>query len=110
MRTLSQVLRETTEKYPNRDAILDPSGITLTYENLSAKVDRLVRTLSTAANVDVGLVGDQVHQALTDDRVVIDDQDLVGADPTAIVSFGSAQAMRYLNSTVCVQDSVKVPG
>jgi len=43
MRTLSQVLRETTERFPKRNAILDPNGVTLTYEELNAKVDRLAR-------------------------------------------------------------------
>jgi len=43
MRTLSQVLRETTERYPERQAILDPSGMTLTYAELNAQVDRLAR-------------------------------------------------------------------
>ncbi|MEE8593445.1 MAG: AMP-binding protein [Candidatus Bipolaricaulota bacterium] len=43
MRTLSQVLRDTTEKFPQRNAILDPSGITLTYEGLNEKVDQLAR-------------------------------------------------------------------
>jgi len=43
MRTLSQVLRDTTAKFPQRNAILDPSGITLTYEELNAKVDQLAR-------------------------------------------------------------------
>ncbi|TFH11114.1 MAG: long-chain-fatty-acid--CoA ligase [Candidatus Atribacteria bacterium] len=45
MRTLSQVLRETTEKFPQRDAILDPRGITLTYEALDQKVSQLARGL-----------------------------------------------------------------
>ena len=36
MRTLSQVLRETSERYPERNAILDPGGVTLTYRQLSA--------------------------------------------------------------------------
>jgi len=43
MRTLSQVLRDTTEKFSQRNAILDPSGITLTYEELNEKVDQLAR-------------------------------------------------------------------
>jgi len=58
MRTLSQVLRETTEQYPERNAILDPSGVTLTYEELSAKVDRLARgmlELGVAKGDKVGL-------------------------------------------------------
>ncbi|MGD9676567.1 MAG: AMP-binding protein, partial [Candidatus Bipolaricaulia bacterium] len=45
MRTLSQVLRDTTTKFPRRPAILDPSGVTLTYAELSDKVDRLARGL-----------------------------------------------------------------
>jgi fatty-acyl-CoA synthase len=43
MRTLSQVLRDTTEKFPQRNAILDPSGTTLTYEQLDRKVEQLAR-------------------------------------------------------------------
>ena len=43
MRTLSQVLRDTTEKFSQRNAILDPSGITLTYKELNEKVDQLAR-------------------------------------------------------------------
>jgi len=43
MRTLSQVLRETSERYPERNAILDPGGVTLTYRQLSEQVDRLAR-------------------------------------------------------------------
>lgn len=43
MRTLSQVLRETTETFPQRDAILDPSGVTLTYEELDKRVSHLAR-------------------------------------------------------------------
>ena len=43
MRTLSQVLRDTTEQFPERNAILDPSGVTLTYEQLSERVDQLAR-------------------------------------------------------------------
>jgi fatty-acyl-CoA synthase len=43
MRTLSQVLRDTTERYQNRQAILDPGGVTLTYGQLSEKVDHLAR-------------------------------------------------------------------
>ncbi len=43
MRTLSQVLRETTKKVPTRAAILDPSGLTMTYEELNRQVDRLAR-------------------------------------------------------------------
>ncbi len=45
MRTLSQVLRETTTKFPRRNAILDPSGITLTYQQLDKRVDQLARGL-----------------------------------------------------------------
>ena len=58
MRTLSQVLRDTTEKFPQRNAILDPSGITLTYEGLSEKVDQLARgmlELGIAKGDKVGL-------------------------------------------------------
>jgi fatty-acyl-CoA synthase len=43
MRTLSQVLRDTTETFPQRNAILDPSGVTLTYEELDKKVSQLAR-------------------------------------------------------------------
>ena len=45
MRTLSQVLRETAERFPSRPAILDPSGRSLTYEKLDAEVSRLARGL-----------------------------------------------------------------
>ena len=58
MRTLSQVLRDTTEKFPQRNAILDPSGITLTYEGLDKKVDQLARgmlELGIAKGDKVGL-------------------------------------------------------
>lgn len=58
MRTLSQVLRDTTEEFPQRNAILDPSGITLTYEELSEKVDQLARgmlELGIAKGDKVGL-------------------------------------------------------
>ncbi len=58
MRTLSQVLRDTTEKFPQRNAILDPSGITLTYEGLNEKVDQLARgmlELGIAKGDKVGL-------------------------------------------------------
>ena len=41
MRTLSQVLRETAERFPDRNAILDPSGVTLTYRALNERVDQL---------------------------------------------------------------------
>ena len=43
MRTLSQVLRDTTTQFGGRDAILDPSGTRLTYDELSDVVDRLAR-------------------------------------------------------------------
>ena len=58
MRTLSQVLHDTTEKFPQRNAILDPSGITLTYEELNGKVDQLARgmlELGIAKGDKVGL-------------------------------------------------------
>ncbi|MCK4570666.1 AMP-binding protein, partial [Candidatus Bipolaricaulota bacterium] len=58
MRTLSQVLRDTTEKFPQRNVILDPSGITLTYEGLDKKVDQLARgmlELGVAKGDKVGL-------------------------------------------------------
>ena len=56
MRTLSQVLRDTTEKFPERNAILDPSGVTLTYEALDEQVDRLARGM-----LDLGVgKGDKV--------------------------------------------------
>lgn len=58
MRTLSQVLRDTTEKFPQRNAILDPSGIVLTYEGLNEKVDQLARgmlELGIAKGDKVGL-------------------------------------------------------
>ena len=56
MRTLSQVLRETTERYPLRNAVLDPGGVTMTYEELNARVDRLARGL-----LDIGVAkGDKV--------------------------------------------------
>jgi fatty-acyl-CoA synthase len=45
MRTLSQVLRDTTAKFPQRHVILDPGGLRLTYEELDAQVDRLARGL-----------------------------------------------------------------
>jgi fatty-acyl-CoA synthase len=45
MRTLSQVLRDTTRKFPERAAILDPGGSRLTYAELDAQVDRLARGL-----------------------------------------------------------------
>ncbi len=43
MRTLSQVLHDTTERFPKKNAILDPSGTMFTYEELDAQVDRLAR-------------------------------------------------------------------
>ena len=43
MRTLSQVLRDTTKTFPQRDAILDPSGVTLTYEELDKQVSQMAR-------------------------------------------------------------------
>ena len=45
MRTLSQVLRETAKRYGTRPAILDPSGVTFSYEELDKEVDRLARGL-----------------------------------------------------------------
>jgi len=45
MRTLSQVLRETAERFGERPAILDPSGVSLSYDELEAQVDRLARGL-----------------------------------------------------------------
>jgi len=50
MRTLSQVLRDTTSAFAQRNAILDPSGVTMTYEELNAAVDRLARGL-----IDLGV-------------------------------------------------------
>ncbi len=58
MRTLSQVLRDTTQKVPQRHAILDPSGVTLTYEQLNIRVDQLARgmlELGVAKGDKVGL-------------------------------------------------------
>lgn len=56
MRTLSQVLRDTTERFPQRSAILDPSGVAFTYEELNARVDRLARGL-----LEIGVAkGDKV--------------------------------------------------
>ena len=56
MRTLSRVLRETTERYPLRSAVLDPSGVTMTYEELNGRVDCLARGL-----LDIGVAkGDKV--------------------------------------------------
>jgi len=56
MRTLSQVLRDTTEKFAHRNAILDPSGISLTYEELDKKVDQLARGM-----IELGVTkGDKV--------------------------------------------------
>ncbi len=45
MRTLSQVLRETAGRFPERDVILDPSGRSFSYAQLDATVDRLARGL-----------------------------------------------------------------
>ena len=56
MRTLSQVLRDTAERFPRRNAILDPSGTTFTYGDLNAQVDRLARGL---LEIGVG-AGDKV--------------------------------------------------
>ena len=56
MRTLSQVLRDTTKRVPARAAILDPSGLTLTYEELNRQVDQLARGM-----LDLGVgKGDKV--------------------------------------------------
>jgi fatty-acyl-CoA synthase len=56
MRTLSQVLRDTTVRFPRRNAILDPSGATFTYEELNARVDQLARGL-----LEIGVAqGDKV--------------------------------------------------
>jgi len=56
MRTLSRVLRDTTERFRGRPALLDPSGATLTYEELDARVDRLARGL-----IEMGVAkGDKV--------------------------------------------------
>jgi fatty-acyl-CoA synthase len=45
MRTLSQVLRDTTARFPERSVVLDPSGASLTYGEFDADVDRLARGL-----------------------------------------------------------------
>jgi fatty-acyl-CoA synthase len=56
MRTLSQVLRDTTARFPRRNAILDPSGATFTYEELNERVDRLARGM-----LEIGVArGDKV--------------------------------------------------
>ncbi len=56
MRTLSQVLRDTTDRFPDRNAILDPCGATFTYRELDEQVDRLARGL-----LEIGVeVGDKV--------------------------------------------------
>ncbi len=58
MRTLSQVLRDTTEKFPQRDAILDPSGLTMTYNELDERVSQLaggMLELGVAKGDKVGL-------------------------------------------------------
>jgi len=58
MRTLSRVLRDTTERFPDRNAVLDPSGATFTYGELDAQVDRLARGLleiGVGAGEKVGL-------------------------------------------------------
>jgi len=56
MRTLSQVLRDTADRFPARPAIFDPSGLSMTYEELNAEVDRLARGL-----LDLGVAkGDKV--------------------------------------------------
>ncbi|HDS28891.1 MAG TPA: AMP-binding protein, partial [Candidatus Acetothermia bacterium] len=56
MRTLSQVLRETTEMFPERPSIYDPDGRTLTYRELDGQVDQLARGL-----LDLGVgKGDKV--------------------------------------------------
>ncbi|MEA1870987.1 MAG: long-chain-fatty-acid--CoA ligase [Candidatus Bipolaricaulota bacterium] len=44
MRTLSKVLSDTTADFPKRKAIIDENG-SLTYDQLSARVDRLARGL-----------------------------------------------------------------
>jgi len=45
MRTLSQVLRETAARFGPRPAILDPSGLSLSYDELDWEVSRLARGL-----------------------------------------------------------------
>jgi len=45
MRTLSNVLRETARRHPDRTAIADQSGATLSYRQLEQQVDRLARGL-----------------------------------------------------------------
>jgi len=56
MRTLSEVLRETCEHFPSRNAILDPSGTSLTYEELDRRVNEVARGL-----IQIGVAtGDKV--------------------------------------------------
>ena len=56
MKTLSSVLRDTTKKFPQRPAILDPSGRSLTYAELDREASRLARGL-----LDLGVgKGDKV--------------------------------------------------
>lgn len=56
MRTLSSVLHDTTSKFPNRPAILDPGGRRLTYAELDQEASRLARGL-----LDLGVgKGDKV--------------------------------------------------
>jgi len=56
MRTLSQVLRDSASRVPQRNVILDPTGLRLTYEQLDAQVDRLARGL-----IEIGVAkGDKV--------------------------------------------------
>jgi len=45
MRTLSQVLHDTSVRHPSRNAILDPSGTTFSYRELNERVDELARGL-----------------------------------------------------------------
>lgn len=45
MRTLSEVLRSTAHEFPERDAVLDPSGVSWSYADLDARVERLARGL-----------------------------------------------------------------
>jgi acyl-CoA synthetase (AMP-forming)/AMP-acid ligase II len=56
MRTLSSVRRDTTSKFPNHPAILDPGGRRLTYAELDQEASRLARGL-----LDLGVgKGDKV--------------------------------------------------
>jgi fatty-acyl-CoA synthase len=56
MRTLSQVLRQTAARFGARPAILDPSGVSLSYDELDREVSRLARGL-----LDLGVgKGDKV--------------------------------------------------